>query len=185
MKRKRAVDYPVERFHYIDDAGLAELRRRAMRWADDNGEKLVGVDPDMPPGFTERPGDIWRLQLAIADFAGGEWPTLARKAAAVLSEPKDAASNGTQLLAAVKLAFDGDGTNPLERISSEELAATIGDDKDGPFSEWKSGKPITQAQLARVLKPYGIAPELTRLPSGGVRRGYHRSQFEDAWERYL
>jgi hypothetical protein len=104
---------------------------------------------------------------------------------AVLSEPKDAASNGTQLLAAVKLAFDGDGTNPLERISSEELAATIGDDKDGPFSEWKGGKPITQAQLARVLKPYGIAPELTRLPSGGVRRGYHRSQFEDAWERYL
>jgi len=36
-----------------------------------------------------------------------------------------------------------------------------------------------------VLKPFGIAPEATRLPGGGRLRGYQRVQFEDAWERYL
>jgi uncharacterized protein DUF3631 len=55
---------------------------------------------------------------------------------------------------------------------------------DSPWAEWRGGKPITQAQLARVLKPYGIAPQLIRLPGGGVMRGYLRTQFEDAWERY-
>jgi hypothetical protein len=55
----------------------------------------------------------------------------------------------------------------------------------GPFSEWKNGKPITQAQLARVLKPFPIAPIKIRLPGGGTLQGYMRSQFEDAWERYL
>ena len=36
-----------------------------------------------------------------------------------------------------------------------------------------------------MLKPFGIAPEVIRLPGGGTPRGYLRSQFEDAWERYL
>jgi hypothetical protein len=185
MQRKKAGDQAVH-FRSIDDAGLAELRRRALRWSMDNGEKLDGGEPDMPPGFDYRLGDNWRRQLAIADAAGDEWPDKARKAAVRLSEVADAASIGVQLLAVIKVAFDGaDGVNPLDRISSAELAETVGADASSPFSEWKGGKPITQAQLARVLKPFGIAPEATRLLGGGRLRGYQRVQFEDAWERYL
>jgi hypothetical protein len=168
MQRKKAGDQAVH-FRSIDDAGLAELRRRALRRSMDNGEKLDGAEPDMPPGFDNRLGDNWRLQLAIADTAGGEWPDKARKAAARLSEVADAASIGVQLLAAVKAAFDGaDGVNPLERISSAELAETVGADASSPFSEWKGGKPITQAQLARALKPFGIAPEATGCQVAGA-----------------
>ena len=83
--------------------GLAELRRRALRWAEDNGEKLDGAEPDMPPGFDNRLGDNWPLLLAIADLAGGEWPTKARKAAAKLSKVgADATSIGVQLLADIQ-----------------------------------------------------------------------------------
>ena len=39
MKRKKTSETVVH-FRSIDDAGLAELRRRALRWANDNGEKL-------------------------------------------------------------------------------------------------------------------------------------------------
>ena len=125
MRRKKAGEN-VKHFRSIDDAGLAEMRRRALRWANDNGEKLEDAEPDMPPGFDNRLGDNWRLLLAIADFAGGEWPDKARKAAVKLSKVADATSIGVQLLAAVKAAFDGaDGLNPLERISSAELAETI------------------------------------------------------------
>ena len=73
MKRKKAGDQ-VEHFRHVDDAGLAELRRRALRWAIDNGEKFEGAEPVMPPDFDSRLGDNWRLQFAIADAAGGEWP---------------------------------------------------------------------------------------------------------------
>ena len=84
----------------------------------------------------------------------------------------------------IKVAFDGpqeeseeDYTHrePLERISSADLAATLGSDPTGPWAEWKGGKPITQAQLARVLKPHGIAPIKIRLLSGGTLQGYMRS----------
>ena len=187
MKRKKATEKVAKHFRSIDDAGLAELRRRALRWAIDNGEKLDGAEPVMPPGFDDRLGDNWLLQLAIADFAGGEWPDKARRAAIKLSNAADATSSGAQVLAAIKGVFFGTGTllPPHERMSSADLAATLGADMTGPWAEWKKGKPITQAQLARVLKPFGIAPEVIRLPGGGTIRGYLRSQFEDAWERYL
>jgi putative DNA primase/helicase len=193
MKRKKTSEAVVH-FRSIDDAGLVELRRRALRWANDNGEKLDGAEPDMPPGFDNRLGDNWALLLAIAAHAGGEWPPKARRAAIKLSKVDDVTSIGVQALAAIKVAFDGqqegfeeDYTHlePLERISSADLAATLGADMTGPWAEWKNGKPITQVQLARVLKPFGIAPEVIWLKGGGTPRGYKRSQFEDAWERYL
>ena len=184
MKRKKAGDQ-VEHFRHVDYAGLAELRRRALRWAIDNGEKFEGAEPVMPPDFDSRLGDNWRLQFAIADAAGSEWPDKARKAVVRLTV-KEASSIGTKLLATIKDVFDGaDGAASLDRISSAELATTVGDDASSPFSEWKNGKPITQAQLARVLKPFRIAPEVIRLPGGGLLRGYQRAQFEDAWDRYL
>ena len=186
MRRKRPGDN-AEHFRSIDDAGLAELRQRALRWANDNGEKLDGAEPDMPPGFDNRLGDNWYLLLAIADFAGGDWPDKARKAAVKLSKVADATSTGVQVLAAIKAVFDGEegNTPPDDRISSADLAATLGADTTSPWAEWKNSKPITQAQLARVLKPFGIAPAKIRLSSGGTLQGYVRSQFEDAWDRYL
>jgi hypothetical protein len=191
MKRKKAAE-SVMHFRSIDDAGLAELRRRALRWADDTGEKLQDAEPVMPPGFDNRLGDNWSVLLAISDHAGSEWPTKARKAAIKLSKVADVASSGVQTLAAIKAIYcpapEKDGTEPPEphdHMSSADLAATLGADMTGPWAEWKGGKPITQAQLARVLKPFGIAPEVIRLTGAGTIRGYKRSQFEDAWDRYL
>ena len=180
MKRKKADEH-INHFRAVDDAGLQELRRRALRWAEDNAEKLEGEEPDMPSGFDNRLGDNWQMLLAIADHAGDEWPAKARKAAAQVSKVgADTTSIGVQLLTDIRTAFDG-----LDRISSAELAIALGAFADGPWSEWKGGKPITPAQLARALKPFGIAPEVMRMPSGGTPRGYLRVQFEDAWERYL
>ena len=48
----------------------------------------------------------------------------------------------------------------------------------------ESGKPITQMQLARLLKRYRIAPEQVRV--GGTQvRGYLRAWFIEAWETWL
>jgi hypothetical protein len=40
--------------------------------------------PDMPPGVEDRDADVWEALLAVADLAGGHWPTTARKAAVTL-----------------------------------------------------------------------------------------------------
>ena len=180
LKRKRAGE-KVEHFRSIDDAGLEELRQQALRWSIDNAESLKGAEPKMPAGFENRLGDNYRLLLAIADLAGGEWPERARQAAQRISGTADTTSAGTRLLAAIRAAFDQTVGGDL---SSAELVAKLTAEPDSEWAEWRSGKPITQAQLARLLRPFGVAPCPVRIRDQQVR-GYRRQQFVESWERYL
>jgi hypothetical protein len=98
----------------------------------------------------------------------------------------DPASIGVQLLAAIRSIFDGEQElQSFDRIGSAELVAQLVADAGSPWAEWKNGKPITQAQLARALKRFSIYPQNVRLPSGAVLKGFQRVQFNDTWERYL
>jgi Protein of unknown function (DUF3631) len=180
LKRKTA-DEKAQHFRAVDDPCLEELRQQALRWATDNAEALNGAEPQMPPGFDNRLGDNFRLLLAIADLAGGEWPERAREAAQTLSGAGDSASTGTQLLADIRAAFDEAKSDVL---SSADLVGKLTAEPDSQWAEWRSGKPITQNQLARLLKPFGIAPGQVRITADRQSRGYRRVQFEDAWVRY-
>jgi Protein of unknown function (DUF3631) len=53
-----------------------------------------------------------------------------------------------------------------------------------PWAEYRRGKPITQNQLARALKPLGIAPQVIR-DGDRTARGYLLAQFTEAFARYL
>jgi putative DNA primase/helicase len=53
-----------------------------------------------------------------------------------------------------------------------------------PWPEWKNGKPMTDRQLAKVLKPFRIIPGTIRLDTGSTPKGYYRSAFDDAFARY-
>ena len=180
LKRKRASE-TVDHFRAIDDAGLEELRRQAMRWSMDNAEALRGAEPAMPDGFHNRLGDNCRLLFAIADLAGGDWPEKAREAAQTLTHTVDVASVGIRLLTDIKAAFD---EAKVDCISSADLVGKLTAEPDAQWSEWKSGKPITQNQVARLLKPFRITPGQVRIGDRQIR-GYQRTQFEDEWVRYL
>jgi putative DNA primase/helicase len=182
LKRRHADD-KVEHFRALDDAGLADLRRQALRWANDNAEGLKNVEPEMPPGFQNRLGDNWRLLLAIADLAGGDWPDKAREAAKALSNVVDVSSARIRLLAAFRLIFSEAGGS-ADFLASDKIVAKLTAEADAEWTEWKSGKPITQTQLARLLEPFGIAPHRHQI-EGERQRGYFRSHFEEAWKLYL
>jgi hypothetical protein len=156
----------------------------------DNTEALRNAEPSMPDEFENRRADNWRVQFKIADLAGGDWGDQARAAAAKIEGDSDSRTINAWALADIKSVFfpkDDEGLElePLDRISSADLVARLCTYSDSPWAEWKGGKPITQAQLAGVLKGYRIKPRVIRLPSGGTMRGYLREWFEDAWERYL
>ena len=108
----------------------------------------------------------------------------ARKAAVKLSRSRMLPRSARSCSPPSRPSLTATTAKPLDRISSAELAAPRRR-RLQPFSEWKSGKPITQAQLARVLKPSALRRQVIRLPGGGTPRGYKRAQFEDAWDRYL
>jgi putative DNA primase/helicase len=188
--RRRKASEQITKFKHEDDGELRDLRSRLRRWSMDNTEALRGLAPAMPGGFENRRADNWRVQFAIADLAGEDWGEKARFAAIKIDGDSDSRTASGRALADIKSIFDpkdekGAALVPLDRVSSVELIAQLCAYDDSPWKEWKGGKPITPAQLARLLKPYGIAPEVIRLPSGGTIRGYLRTQFEDVWDRYL
>src|SRR5262245_28258648 len=96
----------VERLRKRDNEECAALRGQAARWAQDNFDKLVDPDPQVPDALNDRAADNWRPFLAIADLAGGEWPHLARQACLTLSGERPDDAVGVTLLAHCREAFD-------------------------------------------------------------------------------
>ena len=58
--------------------------------------------------------------------------------------------------------------------------------EDRPWATWgRQEKPLTPHVLAKLLRPFGIVPGGDMRFSEGVRKGYRRAAFEDAWTRYV
>ncbi len=54
-----------------------------------------------------------------------------------------------------------------------------------PWPEWSKGKPISQRQIARLLKPFKVEPTQLWI-NGGKTRGYELDDaFRDACSRYI
>lgn len=180
---RRKKEEPIEKFAHRDDSELADLRRRLRRWSVDNENALRDAKPLMPEEFDNRRADNWRVMLAIADLAGDDWGDKARAAASAIECATDTRTTGVRLLAAIKAAFD-QTEHGGDTIGSEILIEKLTADAASEWKEWKAGKAITHAQLARLLNPFRIFPEQVRIDGRQVR-GYHRSRFADAWQRYL
>jgi hypothetical protein len=71
-----------------------------------------------------------------------------------------------------------------DRIASADLVDDLGRMEDRPWPEWKNGKPITQNQLARLLKPFKIKPSVQRIGTK-TPSCYELASFKDAFSRYL
>jgi hypothetical protein len=181
--RRRKKDEHVERFAHQDDAELADLRGRLRRWALDNQDALRDAEPSMPDELQNRRHDNWRLMIRISDLCSGveDFGDKARAAAIKIEGKADSRTASARALAACKTVFE---SVKDDAIGSEELIEKITADPNSEWAEWKAGKPITQMQLARLLKPYGISPEPVRIGTRQVR-GYLRAHFIEAWERYL
>jgi putative DNA primase/helicase len=166
-----------------DRAGhLDVLARKAARWAADNADRIGDADPEMPEGIFNREADNWRPLLAIANAAGDDWPERASEALKAAHTTEDDESRLAMLLADIKGAFE---EMKADRLASSSLVATLVAIEGRPWAEYgKKGKPMTQNQLARALKPIGIIPENIRL-GDKVPKGYLLARFDDAFARYL
>lgn len=81
-----------------EDEAFSTLRRKLARWAADNAETLKDIDVDAPRELDDRSADNWRVLLAVAHVAGGDWPWKVREAAVALTADREEQDIGTQLL---------------------------------------------------------------------------------------
>jgi putative DNA primase/helicase len=181
MRRRRPDEHVIAL--RLDRTGkLDELARRAARWALDHAEALGEADPEMPAGIYNRMADNWRPAFAVADLAGGQWPDRARWAAVeLIGDGEDTASAKVLLLADLRELFTHE---PSAVLFTREILDILHKDETRPWPEWKNGRPITDRQLAALLKEHKIKPKTVRR--GDVtEKGYKLEWFEDVFARYL
>jgi putative DNA primase/helicase len=180
LKRKRRNEH-VERWRITYEDSLTDLRRMIRRWVEDQLATLAQADPAVPARLHDRAADNWRPLLAIADAAGGEWPTRARQAIAAL-ETLDADNEdlGTMLLWDLREVF---AATQADRLSSADICEALAGLEDRPWPTLSHGKPITPHRLARMLTPYGIVPINIRV-GDKVPKGYSLKGCRDAFTRY-
>lgn len=180
MKRKRKQDQ-VERLRYRHE--FEELRRKILRWTTDHEQALRDADPPVPHSLHDRAADNWTGLLAIADLAGGEWPTKARQASLELSGAEGQQTGyKVQLLVDIAAVFAEAGA---DKLSSQSLCDRLADMEGKPWAEFGDRKkPLTPNQLANILRDFGVTPDGVRI-GNDTPRGYHLSQFEEPFSLYL
>jgi hypothetical protein len=139
--------------------------------------------PDLPDCLSDRQQEGAEPVLAIADAAGGDWPSLSRTALKELYSTNNAAdeSLGVSLLSDLRDIFC---KKDAEELSSKELVSALLTLDGRPWPASDHSGPITQNGLARLLAPFDIFPRNLRA-GRSVLRGYKRECFSDAWSRYL
>lgn len=163
------------------------LRQKLTRWARDNLNALKGGTPAEPSELNDRAADNWRLMFAIADLAGGDWPAAARRDAVALSgdaDAGDADEMAVVLLGDIRDYFARPDLKNQQHVSSEELVGHLQGMPERPWSEWgKAHKPISQNQVARLLKPFGIRTTDQRHHDR-ILKSYTFANLRDAFETY-
>jgi hypothetical protein len=179
--RRRAPDETVEPFRRRVHAPEGEnLREKLTAWAEHAAPALAEAWPAMPDGIVDRDADVWEAMLAVADSAGGSWPERARVTAVTLVTQSKAGtpSLGIKLLQDI-FTIIGD----QDQIATERLLEELHKIEESPWGDMR-GKPLDPRGLAKRLKEYDIKPATIRL-AVTTAKGYRRSDFLDAWSRYL
>ncbi len=159
---------------------LREERQKLLRWVSDSRDSLREADPEVPADLGARQSDVWRPLLAIADLAGGEWPSRAREAAQVLHGiAEDEGDYGLLML---------EDVHALIGSADAIFTATILDElikrEDRPWPEYRHDKPITARGVASLLGRFGVKPGTVRVGSA-TGKGYAREKLAPAFNRYL
>jgi putative DNA primase/helicase len=183
---QRKLREKVERLRRRDNERHAELRRKCLRWANDNRAKLATITPKLPEGLNDRAIDAWEPLFAIAECVGGDWSKLAIEAARALSGGESVIEErGVDLLHDIKAVFD---TRDRQAITTKTLIAALIADEERPWATYAGGRAITDRQIVKLLKPFEILSETVHpYETGEVKdlKGYKRERLEDAFSRYL
>lgn len=162
-----------------DRPALDGAREMLAAWLGDEEVRAALGDAEPEMDLEDRAADTWEGLIAVADLAGGTWPVRAREAARVLIAEADAGeaddSRGVRLLHDMADLFDTKFSD--WHGTTDVVVPFLRDIEDGPWREMD----LTPHLLGKVLREFGIA---SRRNTTGSKRGYHRADFVDAWERY-
>ncbi len=180
--RKRALDEKVEPFKPIIHETIGnDLNDELNCWARAVDQQAELADPMMPDGIADRNAEVWLPLLAVADLAGGKWPSLARAGASCFvgeEARKSTPSLPIQLLNDIQRYF-----GEAQHMSTVDLLRLLHSDDEAPWGD-VGGRKLDARKLATMLRPFNICSVSVRL-GDATPKGYRRADFEEVWRRYL
>ena len=181
--RRKLPSETIQRLRHAEPGLFDRLSSKLARFAQDAAPSIERARPALPEELNDRAQDNWEPLLAIADYAGGDWPQLARHTALRLSgAEQEAVSLSAELLADIREVFEH---KRVERIGTADLLQALIDDDLKPWATYNRGKAMSPRQLAKRLDEYGIHSQSIKFGYSDVKRGFRLDQFADAFARYL
>jgi hypothetical protein len=186
--RRRTDDEAGGNFIYDDVLPDGKrLAERASAWAKLNVDELRDKRPQSPAAWlTNRNWEVSRPLWIIAEQLGDDWKE--RLLDALEEEAKGSGETqtwGVRLLADCRSIFEKYSVEePLMEITKKQLLKDLLKIEDAPYSGWGWEDGGT-SKMSRKLSGYGIEQDRKVGPEDHRERGYLRSDFEDAWKRYL
>ena len=181
---RRPPGQPVEpfRLRLVDPEGKA-MRRRVAAWCHRHGDTLGDAWPEVPAELNDRAADLWAPLLAIADEAGGEWPSQARAVAVALSALHDVEdARESEPLRLLRDVYES-WPEQMDRRFTAEIIKTLNELEGAPWADMANSRGVSAGWLAKRLGPFGAEPTKIRIGSE-VKRGYLHDDLVVAWERY-
>jgi len=184
MRRRKPAER-VERFFYSQAAQHAKQFRKEMeKWAKANRLRVRRHFRKDLEFLEDREAELWIPLFTICQVVARERVEELKAIALRISGSKhseESADLGILLLNDIRATFDGAGE---ERISSSGLLGRLNNIEESPWGSWSNGRGTDARGLARLLRPFGIAPRNLRIDSQ-ILKGYERADFEEAWAMYL
>ena len=164
MRRRAPNEYVEPWRHRVNGPEADPIADRLRDWCNESAGLINW--PEMPYGIEDRNADVWEALLAIADLAGGDWPTRARRAAVTLVAAAAADSGqslGIQLLADLRTVF-GDA----EVMATEAILEKLHKLEESPWADTRQsvGQSRAGQQAPEVRSPLQVGAALETRPPG-------------------
>lgn len=180
--RRKMPNEVKKKLRDLNKSETENLRSELARWSADNIDKVKTFKVDLPSQINDRAQDCWEILFKVAGVLGAGWSTKVHEACLFIANiENEEPSLNEQLLLDIQGTFEN---NHQTKIFTEVLMLALCSDPEKNWQSYNRGKPITPKQLATRLKGYGIAPKKVRI-GGTVKSGYDKSDFIDAFNRYL
>jgi Protein of unknown function (DUF3631) len=180
--RRRLESEKVDEFRSAEVAPVgADLQERLARWCELAEDRVGESRPKLPPGVADRQADVWEPLIAIADVAGGHWPEAARRAC--LELVRASASQGASLRLKLLEDIRGVWRDAEATLTTKELLRRLVELEESPWANLRN-RELDARGLADRLRPLGVTSRKIKFGEMSLR-GYRRSDFVEAFERYL
>ncbi|HEV8566661.1 MAG TPA: DUF3631 domain-containing protein, partial [Actinoplanes sp.] len=149
MRRRTRAEKVAPYRQRRDGPALRQLAGDLTTWLRGNLVELERAEPAMP--LEDRAADTWEPLIAVADFAGANWPERARRAAQALNAAREGDtefSDRLRLLIDCRIVFGN-----LEAIPSTVLLERLKALREAPWADY-SGTGLTAMKLGVLLREY-------------------------------